>query len=48
MCINKYGVKVKENELAKLGGVKIEMVKSVRHLANYFVCSFREQTNCKI
>ena len=42
VCI-KYGLKEKESEIAKLGGIKIEMVKSVRHLGNYFNCTFVEQ-----
>ena len=41
-----YGFK--EIEIAKLGGIKIEMVKSVRHLGNYIDCTFNEQTDCKI
>ena len=44
----KYGLKEKESEIGKLGGMKIEMVKSVLHLGNYFNCTFDEQTYCKI
>ena len=43
-----YGLNEKESEIAKLDGIKIEMVKSVRHLGNYFDCTFNEQTDCKI
>ena len=41
VCI-KYGLKEKESEIAKLGGVKIEMVNSVHYLGNYFDCTFNE------
>ena len=34
VCI-KYGFKEKESEITKIGWIKIEMVKSVRHLGNY-------------
>ena len=47
MCI-KYGFKKKGSEIAELGEIKNEMVKSVRHLGNYFDCTFNEQTDCKI
>ena len=47
VCI-KYDFKEKESEIAKLGGIKIEMAKSVRHLGNYFDGTIKEQTNCKI
>ena len=44
----KYGFKEKESEIANLGGIQTEMVKSVRYLGNYFDCTFNEQTDCKI
>ena len=40
--LRKRKVKEKESEIAKLCGLKIEMV--VRHLGNYFVCTLNEQT----
>ena len=43
VCI-KYGLKEKKTEIANLGEIKIEMVKSVRHLDNYFDCTFNKQT----
>ena len=47
VCI-KYGFKEKESEIAKLGGIKIEMIKSFHHLRNYFDCTINEQTDSKI
>ena len=35
-----HSLREKESEMAKSGGIKIKMVKSVRHLGNYFDCAF--------
>ena len=47
LCI-KYGFKGKGSEIVKLSWVKFEMVKSVRHLSNYFGGTFNGQTDCNI
>ena len=47
VCI-KSSFKEKESVIAKLGGIKFQMVKSVSLLGNYFDCTFNEQTDCKI
>ena len=41
---NKKRYRKVKKHIAKLGGIKIEMVQSVHHLGNYFDCTFNEQT----